>query len=65
MSKKIEATLETRVSKKGTEYQVVVIKLLPDYEKLVFLEKAELALLNLQKTDNRYTLEDLDFLEKK
>ncbi len=65
MSKKIEATLETRVSKKGSEYQVVVIKLLPGYEKLVFLEKAELALLNLQKTDNRYNLEDLDFLDKK
>lgn len=42
----ITATLETRVSeKKGTTYQVVVIKLTPTYEKLVFLDKAEIELL--------------------
>ena len=45
--KKVEAYLETRIStKKGTPYQAIVIKLTPTYEKVVFLEKAELELLN-------------------
>lgn len=45
--KKVEATLETRISKKsGNPYQAVVIKLTPTYEKVVFLEKAELEILN-------------------
>lgn len=47
----ITATLETRVSKKGSSYQVIVIRLTPTYEKLVFLDKAELELLSL-KRDN-------------
>ena len=42
---KLVATLETRTSKKGSEYKVLVIKLTPTYEKLVFLENAELELL--------------------
>ena len=41
----VKATLETRVSKKGNEYQVLVIKLTNNYEKLVFLDKAEIELL--------------------
>ena len=45
--RRVDATLETRVSKKGSEYQVIVIKLTPTYEKLVFLENAELELLNI------------------
>lgn len=47
----ISTTLETRVSKKGSSYQVLVIRLTPTYEKLVFLDKAELELLAL-KRDN-------------
>lgn len=43
--KTITGTLETRVSKTGREYQVLVIKLTPTYEKLVFLTNAELELL--------------------
>ena len=43
----IKCSLETRVSNKGTEYQVLVIKLTESYEKLVFLEKAELELLKV------------------
>lgn len=51
----ISATLETRISeKKGTTYQVVVIKLTPTYEKLVFLEKAEIELLKLSDNDNPF-----------
>ena len=45
----ITTTLETRVSKKGSPYQVLVIRLTPTYEKLVFLDKAEQELLNLKR----------------
>lgn len=45
--KKLNATLETRLSKSGNTYEVVVIKLTDSYEKLVFLDKAELELLNI------------------
>lgn len=38
-------TIETRKGKNGNNYQVLVIKLTDDYEKLVFLTNAELALL--------------------
>ncbi len=34
----IKCSLETRTSKKGNDYQVLVIKLTDNYEKLVFLE---------------------------
>lgn len=47
MKKDLKCSLETRESKKGTTYQVVVIKLTDTYEKLVFLDPAELELLNL------------------
>lgn len=43
----IYATLETRKSKKGNEYEVVVIKISDNAEKLVFLSPAELELLKL------------------
>lgn len=45
----IKATLETRTSQKGNEYQVLVIKLTDTYEKLVFLDKAEIELLKASK----------------
>lgn len=49
----IRCALETRTSKKGNEYQVLVIKLTDTYEKLVFLEPSEIELLKLnQKNDN-------------
>lgn len=44
-SVRVNATLETRTSKKGSTYQVLVIKLTDTYEKLVFLDKAEIELL--------------------
>ena len=44
----IPCSLETRHSeKKNTDYQVLVIKLTDSYEKTVFLEPAELALLKV------------------
>lgn len=45
----IRCSLETRVSKKGSDYTVLVIKLTDTYEKLVFLDNAELELLKMSK----------------
>lgn len=47
MKQEVKATLETRTSKKGNDYVVLVIKLTDKLEKLVFLEQAELELLKL------------------
>ena len=47
----VKATLEDRESKSGKPYQVIVIKLTDTYEKLVFLEKSEIELLKLTKTN--------------
>lgn len=53
--KEFKATLETRTSKKGAEYEVLVIKITDKIEKLVFLDPAELELLKLNsdKKDNK------------
>lgn len=53
--KVFNATLETRTSKKGSEYEVLVIKITDKIEKLVFLDPAELELLKLNsdKKDNK------------
>lgn len=49
----LEATLETRQSKEGKDYQVVVVNLTSTYQKLVFLDRAELELLKQSsKSDN-------------
>lgn len=45
----IKCTLETRKSKSGNDYEVLVVKLTDTYEKLVFLEKSEIELLKLSK----------------
>lgn len=45
--KQYKATLETRTSKKGSQYEVLVIKITDNIEKLVFLEPAELELLKM------------------
>ena len=46
----VKATLETKTSKSGNQYKCIAIKLTDDYEKIVFLDKAELALLNQKKS---------------
>ena len=44
----VKATLETRVSKKsGKPYQCLVIKLTDTYEKVVFLDNAEVELIKM------------------
>lgn len=46
----VPCSLETRVSEKsGKEYQVFVIKITENIEKVVFPEKAELELLKLTR----------------
>lgn len=44
----VRATLETRVSKKsGKPYQCIIIKLTDTYEKIVFLDNAEVELIKM------------------
>lgn len=50
--KEFKATLETRTSKKGSDYEVLVIKITDNIEKLVFLEPAELALLKIANSNS-------------
>lgn len=45
IEKELKATLVKRTSKKGTEYECVMVQLTPTYEKPVFLETAELELI--------------------
>lgn len=45
-----KATLETRTSKSGNDYQVLVVKITDKTEKLVFLTQAELELLKLSSS---------------
>lgn len=52
--KVFSATLETRTSRKGNTYEVLVIKLTDKLEKLVFLEKAEIELLKLSDDVNPF-----------
>lgn len=54
--KEFKATLETRTSKKGSEYEVLVIKITDNIEKLVFLEPAELALLKIANSNTESNL---------
>lgn len=43
----IPAKLEQRTSKVGNQYLCLVVEIAPEVEKLVFLDKAELALIKL------------------
>ena len=52
MNYEVKCSLETRESKKGTTYQVLVIKLTDTYEKLVFLDNAEIELLKVYLKNN-------------
>lgn len=52
----VKCSLETKVSKKGDSYKCLVIKLCDDYEKVVFLDKAELLLLDKVKNEEKETL---------
>ena len=58
----LKATLVKKTSKKGNDYECVMLELTPTYKKVVFLEDAELELLKF--CDNKSTKKnDLDFLK--
>lgn len=58
----VRCLLETRVSNKGNKYEVLVIKLTPNYEKLVFLDKAEIELLkSVNDVPRREKFDDIKF----
>lgn len=61
IEKELKATLVKRTSKKGTEYECVMIQLTPTYEKPVFLESAELELLKMSNpsTDKKVDVKDI------
>ena len=57
-----KAILETRTKKDNSgTYQVLTIKLTPEYSKDVFLEKSELALLKMMSSRDTNQDSDLDF----
>ena len=56
----VKATLETKTSKSGNTYKCVIIHLTEDYEKVVFLDKAELALLEVTN-DKTTNIQDFPF----
>lgn len=58
----VKATLETRQKKdKSGSYEVVVLKLSENSEKLVFLNPAELELLKLYSNKNNSNSSDVRF----
>lgn len=48
----VKATLEERVSKKGSTYTALVVKLTDTCEKVIFLESAEIELLKMKKENS-------------
>lgn len=46
----LKGVIETRTSKNGNSYQCLVIKLANNYEKVVFLDRAEQLLLEMTNT---------------
>ena len=61
IERELKATLVKKTSKKGNDYECVMLELTPTYKKVVFLDDAELELLKF--CDNKSTKKnDLDFL---
>jgi len=50
----VKCRLETRTSKEGKPYEVLVIKLTDTYEKLVFLDSAEKELIKMSNDNTPY-----------
>ena len=62
IERELKATLVKKTSKKGNDYECVMLELSPTYKKVVFLDDAELELLKF--CDNKSTKKsDLDFLK--
>lgn len=51
IERELKATLVKRTSKKGNDYECVMVQLTPTYQKMVLLEKPELELLKVVKED--------------
>ena len=51
IERELKATLVKRTSKKGNDYECVMVQLTPTYQKMVLLEKSELELLKAVKED--------------
>ena len=47
------STLELKKSAKGNEYYCIVIKFSDNYEKVVFLDKAEIELIKIIQNTNK------------
>ena len=62
IERELKATLVKKTSKKGNDYECVMLELTPSYKKVVFLDDAELELLKF--CDNKSIKKnDLDFLK--
>ena len=62
IERELKATLVKKTSKKGNDYECVMLELTPTYKKVVFLDDAELELLKF--CDNKSNKKnDLDFLK--
>ena len=48
----IKATLVEKTSKNGSKYQALELKLTENYTKTIFLDKAEIELIKINKTNN-------------
>lgn len=53
IERELKATLVKRTSKKGNDYECIMIQLTPTYEKPVMLDYAELELLKTVKNDTK------------
>lgn len=51
--KTLEYRLEERVSKSGNNYTVLIVKLTPTFEKVIFLDSAEIELLKVFANNNK------------
>ena len=49
----VKATLVTKTSKSGNDYQCIIIKLTDNYEKIVYLDPPELELLRLSSLNDK------------
>ena len=62
IERELKATLVKKTSKKGNDYECVMLELTPSYKKVVFLDDAELELLKF--CDNKSIKKnDLDVLK--
>lgn len=53
IERELKATLVKRTSKKGNDYECIMVQLTPTYEKPVMLDYAELELLKTVKNDTK------------